>query len=272
MPGTFGSFSIDTSGHWSYTLDNGNPLVQGLADGDTRSESFTVKSIDGTESTVVVTILGQNEIIGAPGVGIVKEDNPITTGGTLTASGGATFVPQPTTPGTYGNLSLNPDGNWTYTLNNPASVVQSLGEGQTRTETFPVSLSDGTTSTITITVVGTNDPAIVTPGSGSVTEDSILSTGGTLTVTDPDAGEAGFRPQTNVVGTYGSFTLDAAGNWTYTLNNANLDVQNLGLGDTLSENFPVQSTDGTPSSVAITIIGTNDGPVATPDTATTNED
>ncbi|MBK6653633.1 MAG: tandem-95 repeat protein [Zoogloea sp.] len=137
VPGTYGSFSISESGNWTFTLDNGNPIVQSLANGDSRTESFTVRSVDGTESTVVVTILGTNETIGAPGTGVVKEDNPISANGTLTASGGATFVPQPATPGTYGSFALNPDGTWTYLLDNPASVVQSLGEGQTRTEVFP---------------------------------------------------------------------------------------------------------------------------------------
>ena len=64
----------------------------------------------------------------------------------------------------------------------------------------------------TITVVGTNDPALIGPGSGHVTEDSVPSTGGTLSITDVDDGEAAFRPQTSVAGTYGSFSLDAAGN------------------------------------------------------------
>ena len=63
--------------------------------------------------------------------------------------------------------------------------MQSLGDGQIRTETFPVTLSDGTASSITITVVGTNDPALVGPGNGSVTEDSVLNTGGTLTIKNP---------------------------------------------------------------------------------------
>ncbi|MCK6392377.1 retention module-containing protein, partial [Zoogloea sp.] len=270
--GTYGSFSIDETGHWAFTLDNGNPLVQNLADGESRTESFTVRSVDGTESTVVITILGTNETIGAPGVGIVKEDNTLSTGGSLIASGGASFVPQPATPGTYGSFTLNTDGSWNYVLNNPASVVQSLGEGQTRTETFPVTLSDGTSSTVTITVVGTNDPALIGPGSGNVTEDTVPSTGGTLSITDVDGGEAGFQPQNSVAGTYGSFSLDAAGNWTYTLNNAHPDVQALGVGDTLLETFPVLSTDGTSSSVVVTINGTNDGPVANPNTATTPED
>jgi VCBS repeat-containing protein len=272
VPGTYGSFSISESGNWTFTLDNGNPIVQSLANGDSRTESFTVRSVDGTESTVVVTILGTNETIGAPGTGVVKEDNPISANGTLTASGGATFVPQPATPGTYGSFTLNPDGTWTYLLDNPASVVQSLGEGQTRTEVFPVTLSDGSTSTVTITVVGTNDPALIGPGTGDVTEDTQLSTGGTLSITDVDSGEAGFQPQTSVAGTYGIFNLDAGGNWTYTLNNAHPSVQALGVGETLSETFPVFSTDGTASSVLVTINGTNDGPVANPSTATTPEE
>ncbi|GLT20710.1 hypothetical protein GCM10007933_01610 [Zoogloea oryzae] len=271
-PGTFGAFSIDASGNWTYTLDNGNPVVQALATGDSRTETFTVRGVDGTPSTVVVTILGTNEVIGAPGLGVVKEDNPITADGKLTASGGASFVPQPATPGTYGSLTLNPDGSWTYTLDNASNLVQSLGDGQTRIETFPVALSDGTTSTITITVVGTNDPAIVTPGLGTVVEDTQLTTGGTLVMTDADAGETGFRPQPVVAGLYGVFALDTAGNWTYTLNNANPTVQALGVGETLTETFPVATLDGTPSAVTVTIQGTNDGPVALPDTAATNED
>ena len=271
-PGTFGAFSIDASGNWTYTLDNGNPVVQALTTGDSRTETFTVRGVDGTPSTVVVTILGTNEVIGAPGLGVVKEDNPITADGKLTASGGASFVPQPATPGTYGSLTLNPDGSWTYTLDNASNLVQSLGDGQTRIETFPVALSDGTTSTITITVVGTNDPAIVTPGLGTVVEDTQLTTGGTLVMTDADAGETGFRPQPVVAGLYGVFALDTAGNWTYTLNNANPTVQALGVGETLTETFPVATLDGTPSTVTVTIQGTNDGPIALPDTAATNED
>jgi hypothetical protein len=35
-----------------------------------------------------------------------------------------------------------------------------------------------------------------------------------LTITDPDAGEAAFQPQTNA-GTYGSFSVAATGAWTY---------------------------------------------------------
>ncbi|PKG72974.1 hypothetical protein CXF86_20140, partial [Shewanella sp. GutCb] len=41
-----------------------------------------------------------------------------------------------------------------------------------------------------------------------------------MTVTDVDGGEAVFQVQTDVAdGNYGSFTIDADGNWSYELNN-----------------------------------------------------
>ncbi|MCX6061169.1 MAG: VCBS domain-containing protein, partial [Campylobacterales bacterium] len=41
---------------------------------------------------------------------------------------------------------------------------------------------------------------------GSVTEDTALTTAGTLTITDTDAGQAAFQAQTSTTGAYGTFT------------------------------------------------------------------
>ena len=48
-------------------------------------------------------------------------------------------------------------------------------------------------------------------------------------------------------GTYGSLTIDAAGNWTYTLDNANAAVQALPLNATMNDTVTVTSVDGTTS-------------------------
>ena len=94
-------------------------------------------------------------------------------------------------------------------------------------------------------------------------QDITLSASGTLTVTDPDAGEAAFVPQAGVAGAHGTFSIDAAGNWTYTLNNADPAVQALGTGQSLpAESFSVATLDGTTATVTVSITGTNDGPVA----------
>ena len=98
---------------------------------------------------------------------------------------------------------------------------------------------------------------------GATTEDSAPTTGGTLTVTDPDAGEAAFNPLSNVAGAHGTLSINAAGAWTYTLNNADPAVQALGAGQSLpNETFTVTTIDGTSQVVTVTINGTNDVPVA----------
>ncbi|QDO85948.1 hypothetical protein FM037_25175 [Shewanella psychropiezotolerans] len=48
--------------------------------------------------------------------------------------------------------------------------------------------------------------------------DTVEMVSGSLTVTDVDSGEAVFQVQTDVAdGNYGSFSIDADGNWSYTL-------------------------------------------------------
>ncbi|MCW0470741.1 VCBS domain-containing protein [Vibrio chagasii] len=48
-----------------------------------------------------------------------------------------------------------------------------------------------------------------------MTEDTSLSTGGTLTISDDDAGEATFTAQTDTAGSYGTFNIGTDGVWTY---------------------------------------------------------
>ncbi|MCX2522624.1 VCBS domain-containing protein, partial [Larsenimonas rhizosphaerae] len=90
------------------------------------------------------------------------------------------------------------------------------------------------------------------------TEDTVLTTSGTLTATDTDAGESAFVAQPGTAGTYGSFAIDASGNWSYQLDNTNGDVQALGDGDTLTETFTVTTAGGDRETVTVTINGTND--------------
>ena len=127
---------------------------------------------------------------------------------------------------------------------------------------------DGTMQDITITIDGTNDVPVVTGSvSASLSEDAVdiygnLVASGQLLITDADAGESSFQAGA-LSGTYGSLDIDASGAWTYTVDNARADVQELGAGDALTDTIPVQSFDGTMQDVTITITidGTNDAPV-----------
>ncbi|MFY3553421.1 VCBS domain-containing protein, partial [Achromobacter insolitus] len=70
--------------------------------------------------------------------------------------------------GQLGAVTINPDGTYTYKVDN--SAVQFLKAGQTIVETYTVASADGTaTSTITITINGTNDVPKVTNDAKSVT-------------------------------------------------------------------------------------------------------
>ncbi|TDA94367.1 hypothetical protein E0702_15900, partial [Halomonas marinisediminis] len=63
--------------------------------------------------------------------------------------------------GEFGTLTINPDGSYTYALDNDNLVVQGLSENQTLTDTFTYTLTDGDTDTasadLVITINGTND-------------------------------------------------------------------------------------------------------------------
>ena len=66
----------------------------------------------------------------------------------------------------YGKLTLDPaTGQWTYALNNASDKVQQLNAGETKVETFEVTVTDehGATSTqtITVTITGTNDIPVI---------------------------------------------------------------------------------------------------------------
>ena len=121
VPGAHGRFSIDASGAWRYTLDNDDPAVQALAEGDNLpAEVFTVATIDGTARQITVTITGSNDaaVLSAGTTQLSETDVPLSTGGMLTIAdvdSPATFVPQSGTAGSHGMFYIDAGGTWTYT-------------------------------------------------------------------------------------------------------------------------------------------------------------
>ncbi len=88
--------------------------------------------------------------------------------------------------------------------------------------------------------------------------DAALTASGTLTSNDVDNPDNTFTPSATT-GAIGAFAIDAAGAWTFTANNA---FDHLNTADSVTETYNVTSIDGTPSTVTITITGTNDAAVA----------
>ena len=288
----YGSYTLTAAGLWAYTLDNSNPAVQALNAGGTLTDTFTATTVDGTAQLVTITINGANDapVITGPVTGTVVEAGGVfnATPGTPTATGdlNSTDVDNPidawtavgaATASGYGSYTLTTAGVWTYTLDNGNATVQALNAGQTLTDTFTVTTVDGTAQLVTITIDGANDAAVISGvASGSVTEAGGVGSGipgvpiaaGNLDATDvdnpPDAWNAVGSPTASVNG-FGTYTLTAAGVWTYILDNSNAAVQALNVGQTLTDTFTATTIDGTSQLVTITIHGTDDAAVISGD-------
>ncbi|WP_454875961.1 VCBS domain-containing protein [Pseudomonas farris] len=257
--GSYGQFSIGTNGAWSYVANNAhNEFVAGT----TYTDTFAVSSADGTLTSVTVHILGTNDaaVLSADIANLTETNAPLTTAGTLTISdvdNPETFQAQSGTAGTNGTFAINTAGNWSYTAN---SAFDSLNVGDSLTDTFTVLSADGTATAVTVTINGTNDAAVLSSASVTLTETNApLTTAGTLTISDIDSPET-FQAQSGTAGANGTFAINTAGNWSYTANSA---FDALNVGDSLTDTFTVLSADGTATSVTVTINGSNDSPTIT---------
>ena len=133
------------------------------------------------------------------------------------------------TAGAYGTFSIGTDGAWTYTAD---TAHNEFVAGTTYTDTFPVAAADGTLTSVTVNILGTNDAAVLSADVRNLTEANTaaaISTTGTLTNDDVDSAET-FVAQTGTAGAYGTFSIDAAGAWTYT---AELGAQRVRCRDDL---------------------------------------
>ncbi|MFT6528627.1 MAG: VCBS repeat-containing protein [Psychrosphaera sp.] len=89
----------------------------------------------------------------------------------------------------------------------------------------------------------------------TITKNASAASTGTITVTDADGADT-VVAQSDVVLTYGTFSISADGAWTYTLDTANTTVAALsGVEDTITETVSIASADGTSASIVITITG-----------------
>ncbi|WP_037422617.1 VCBS domain-containing protein, partial [Shewanella xiamenensis] len=279
-------FTLNADG--SYSFDPSNAAYQHLAAGQTQTLTIPVSVTDSTGATstanLTITLTGSNDgaIISGTDASAVTEDTQLTTQGQLTVTDiddqESAFTTQANTAGSYGSFTLAADGHWTYTLDNKNSAVQALGQNATLTDSLTVQSVDGTTHTVTVTINGHDDGAVIAGvDSGTVTEDANLTAGqlktrGQLTISDPDADQDHFTAQTNVAGSYGTFSLDQAGHWTYVSDNSQTAIQQLKAGETLTDSLTVQSVGGTTHTVTVTLTGSNDVPVLTAQSQSVTED
>jgi VCBS repeat-containing protein len=305
----YGTFAITTGGAWTYTMDaTPGSAADKLAEGETKEETFTVTVTDDmgatATQTVSVTINGTNDspIISDTSVisGTATEAGNLDDGtvvAAITASGqmvssdvdnGATATwtttgnPTGTETTNYGTFAITTGGAWTYTMDaTPGSAADKLAEGETKEETFTVTVTDDmgatATQTVSVTINGTNDSPIISDTSvisGTATEAGNLDDGtvvaaitasGKMVSSDVDNG-ATATWSGDAKGTYGSFAIDSAtGVWTYTVDStAGSAADQLAEGESKTEKFIATVTDDKGATatqeVTVTVLGTNDAP------------
>ena len=252
--------------------------VDSLNAGEVLPDSFTyaIKLGNGTLSwaRVTITLTGNNDAPTATATSAaVAED--ASTSGVLSGSDvdhNAALIFTIDSAPTGFSLTNAATGAWSF----DAASYDSLAAGEALVVAVAYTVTDehGLTSyeTLTITVTGTNDPAVISGNtSGSANEAGGVNNGtggsnaiGDLNSTDVDntndAWNAVVSPIATVSG-YGSYTIDASGNWTFVVSNGNAAVQALNVGGSLSDSFVVTTVDGTQQTVNVTINGANDAAV-----------
>ena len=187
--------------------------------------------------TVTITVTGANDApeAGADQTGAVTED---ATTSTVTGTVAPTDIDADNTgftysvgsaTGTYGSMAMS-GASWTYTLDNSDADTTALDAGDTVTDAFTITVTDGSggtdTMTVTVTVTGADDATSAgADQTGAVTEDAQTTTStGTVAGVDDDADSSLSYAVGTSAGTYGSMAMSGA-SWTYTLDNSTLTPQ-----------------------------------------------
>jgi VCBS repeat-containing protein len=138
--------------------------------------------------------------------------------------------------------------------------------GKTVVVTATYSDLDGYSETLTSTATGVIAPASAnTPAtfSGDLTatiannvSDAVA---GTIVVSDDDANENALEAQPNLTTTFGTFSVLATGEWSYTLDTSNATVASLvDANDIVTDTVAISSVDGTAAEIVYTISGAED--------------
>lgn len=288
VAGNFGTLALEADGNYVYSLNNGDVAVQSLRGGQQATDSFEYGVTDAdasAASSLNITVIGTNDApVAFADVAEVKEDaGMVATGNVLSNDRDIdqATVLTVSTPGSYqgqwGVLSLNVDGSYSYVLNNQAPEVQALAGGQSLRDEFVYSVVDddvlnplNASSTLSITINGSNDAPLPQMDAAIVSEDGVVNMSGNVLANDSDPDSGNLLVVANpgsVVGTYGSLNLNSNGNYTFSLNNASQAVQSLAAGQTATQLFTysVQDDDIAPlnasSQLSITVTGVNDAPI-----------
>jgi VCBS repeat-containing protein len=279
--GTLGTVTLSTT--YNDVTYNPNGAFDYLSAGETATDTFhyTVSDNYGATSTgaITISITGINEppvahadaatAYAYSGVAInalandtdINRDDRLTiTALNLTGTKGAATI-DPTT----GDIDYSPNG-----------AFNTLGVGQTATDTLAYTISDGhggtSTSTVTITVTDIDAPPVAVAESYTTSAYQYITLKPTSGDTDPYTNPHLDVIAVNTTGTVGNVGLETNYNEVVYTPTGQFDY--LSAGETATDSFQYTITDNhgvtSTGTITVTITGVNLPPAAHADTATTN--
>jgi VCBS repeat-containing protein len=309
VAGTYGSISIAANGTFSYVVNNNDAAVQALrTSSDTLTDTFTYTMTDsgGLTSTtqITITIEGANDApvgvndsgtaVEAGGVAngtagsdasgdVLTNDTDVDFGDTKTVTGIIAGSSGPAVgnvgvvvAGSYGTITLNSNGTYSYSINNNDTTVQALAAGGTLQDVFTYTVTDTglleSTAQINITIQGANDAPVVTTNSLTISEGgTVILSNSDLLATDFDHMAAQLTFTVSGV-SGGQFELVSnAGVAITTFTQAQINsglVQFVHDGQEAAPTYSVTVSDGSlsdgPVSSIVTFSGTNDEQIFVP--------
>jgi VCBS repeat-containing protein len=274
--GTYGTLTLNANGSYTYVL---SANAQALAQGETAFDMFNYTVSDGSLSdtgTLTLTISGANDApVANPDtasgtenqvltVDVLANDTDVDHGATLTLLAAAA-------PSGKGSASVV-GGKVQF---DPGSDFDHLAQGATESVVVNYTITDEhgahASSTLTITVTGTNDAPVAHADTAAGTENQVLSIA--VLGNDTDADDGAVLSLVSASAPAGQGSVSLSGN--NVVFNPGTDFDHLAQGATatVAVSYTMQDEHGAQSSstATITVTGTNDAPVASADTATTSE-
>lgn len=317
IPAKYGSWQISANGTYKYIADKANSLAAGQVVEETFTSSLvigkeTIKvsvkaSITGTNDQPIATMdateVKEDQLLNVPvSQGVLSNDRDVDTSDqikvtavrsastgeskSVTTNGSGDLV------GEYGVLTMKADGSYSYRAT--GAKAQALQTGQSATDTFTYTISDGkggtSVTSLSIKIAGENDAPVATADTGNVKEDQIINVSASqgVLINDRDIDKldqikviairsdvtnqsraVGSEQSSSIVGEFGTLSMQADGSYTYQASSAKAQALSAGQIATDTFVYTIVDTQGACSvtTLSIKITGTNDVPSASADTA-----
>ncbi len=264
VAGTYGNLTLNGNGSYSYSANN-SAAISSAATGTKPVDQFTFTVSDGkggssTESLSIT--IDRNPIIASGGSQAAVLAGGSTTGGalagdtdpdgdslTITAISGG--VLGSAISGSYGVLTLNANGSYSYSANNSAALA-AAATGSKPVDHFSYTVSDGNggAATETLSISIDRNPVVAAGGAQAALVAGGVVTGAALTGdSDPDGDSltitsiAGGAVGSSVAGTYGHLTLNGNGSYSYSADNS-AAIDSAATGSSPVDQFTFTVADG----------------------------